>query len=192
MQSPDHTREKVLWMAIVPQVILLIVSILWIYFSPRDNIFIYLKFNFKTILFGGLTGLFLAALGYGFYSFSKKTKKFYETVELFEQMLAPAFKNLNIADIVLLSMVSGFCEEVFFRGLILPKFGILIASLGFGVLHLPGLKYWIYALWATLSGALFGWFFILSGSLWLPITAHVVNNIIGMILLTKVGKKIQN
>lgn len=186
MQKLDYTREKVLWLVVIPQMILLSVSILWIFLIPRDNVFIYLKFNFRAILEGVLTGIGLAICGYGFYNLAKKVKKLSSTVELFEQVLSPAFKNLKGIDIVFLSCVSGFCEEVFFRGLLLSRFGLIISSLAFAALHLPGLKYWIYALWAALSGALFGWLFILSGSLWLPISAHALNNIIGMFLLRKV------
>jgi len=85
-----------------------------------------------------------------------------------------------------MSIASGFCEEIFFRGLLQPKLGIIIASIAFGLLHLPGLKYWFYAVWAAVSGAILGLLFIYSGSLWVPITAHAVNNIAGMMLLKKI------
>lgn len=188
MQNSDYSREKVIWMVVIPQIILLIISTVWIYFIPKDNVSIYFKFNYKILLCGIVTGIGLALTGYGFYIFSKKTKKFYNTVELFEKLLAPAFENLKILDIILLSLISGFCEEIFFRGLLLPKFGIVLASIAFGLLHFPGLKFWFYALWAALSGALFGYLFIISHSLWVPITAHAINNIIGMILLTKLKR----
>ena len=83
---------------------------------------------------------------------------------------------------------SGFCEEIFFRGLLLPKIGIILSSLAFGLLHLPGRRFWIYALWASLSGALFGFLFLTFNSLWIPITAHATNNIIGMMLLKRLEK----
>ena len=188
MNQEIYTREKTLWTVLIPQMILMVISILWICLVPGDNIARYLKFNLQALFIGSVTGVSLSFLGYVFYKWAKRKKRFLETIELFENVLSPAFKNFRIIEIILLSLVSGFCEEIFFRGLLQPKFGILIASLAFGSLHLPGLKYWIYALWATLSGALFGLFFILANSLWFPITAHAVNNIMGMILLTKVKK----
>ena len=175
-------------MTLIPQVILLIVSITWVFIAPKYNILTYLKFNFVVIILGAVAGSGLALAGYGFYSFAKKTNKFYEIVELFEKGLAPAFRNLKLVDIILLSLVASFSEEVFFRGLLQQVFGIIIASIAFGLLHLPGFKYWVYALWATLSGVLFGFLFVFSGSLWLPISAHAINNVIGMILLTKLEK----
>ena len=188
-ESPEtYTREKIIWMVTVPQLAILLISILWIYFTPHDNVAKYFHFGFRPVLFGVLTGILLSGFGYGFYWFSKKTKMFYETVELFEVLMAPAFKNLKPPDMVLLSLVSGFCEEIFFRGLLLPRFGIIISSTAFGLLHLPGFKFWIYMLWATLSGALFGVLFLITKSLWLPICAHAVNNMIGMFLLTRLKR----
>ncbi len=189
MHRPELTRKKTLWMVITPQIALLLISTLWIFFFPKDNVSKYFNFSFLILLEGLLTGLGFALAGYGFYYFAKKTKKFYEAVELFEQVLSPTFKNLKLIDLVLLSFISGFNEEVFFRGLIFPKVGIILSSLAFGALHFPGKRYWIYAVWATGSAAVFAYLFFLSNSLWLPITAHFVNNLIGMILLTRLANK---
>lgn len=185
----NQPRDKMISLVLFPQLILLIISILWIYLIPKDNIIQYLKFSSVAILEGFLTGFALAIAGFSFYKFAKKNKNLQHTVELFDELLAPAFKNFKVIDMILLSMTSGFIEEVFFRGLLFPKFGIIISSIAFGLLHLPGVKYWIYAVWATLSGALFCYLFHLTNSLWLPITAHTVNNLIGMILLKKIQKK---
>lgn len=185
----DFSREKILWAAIIPQIALLVISIIWIYVSPKDNVLKYLAFNYKTILFGILVGILLALLGYLFYLWALKSKKFSEIVDLFQNVLSPVFKNLKLIDIVLLSLVAGFCEELFFRGLLLPRLGIILSSIAFGMLHLPGFKYWLYVLWATLSGALLGWLFLLTQSLWSPIIAHATNNLIGMIMLKKLKSR---
>lgn len=182
-------REKVIWMAIIPQIIILLISIFWIYLSPKDNILIYFKFNFLVFIEGALTGIGLAISGYGFYKISLKVKSLSHVVELFETVLSPVFKKLKIVDMVLLSFISGFCEEILFRGLLLPKLGIIVSSVCFGIVHMPGSKFWIYTIWAIGSGALFGWLFLLSGSLWLPIIAHTTNNLIGMVLLTRMANK---
>lgn len=182
------TRGYILKRAFIPQSILLLISILWILIFPKDNVLKYLEFNLSYIFYGAIIGLILAFLGYGFYYTCKKTKKFIPAIELFENILAPVFKILKTQDALLLSCVSGFCEEVFFRGLLFPKVGIIISSIAFGILHLPSPRYWIYALWASLSGALFAYLLLESNSLWIPITAHVINNFTGMILLHKIGK----
>ncbi len=189
--SLHSSREKILWTVIIPQMILLTISTLWIYFDSKNYVLQYLKkFNIKIFACAVITGVILAFLGYGFYKWMKKAKKCQGIVELFEDVLSPAFSNLQPRDIVILSMVSGFSEEIFFRGLLFTHFGIIVSSLAFGILHMPGFKFWIYAVWAALSGVLFCFFLSLSGSLWLPIIAHIINNMIGMFILQKVKNSI--
>ena len=138
MHKAEYPRERIIWMVVTPQIVILLISIFWIYFFPKDNVSEHFNFSIKILLEGLLTGLGLALAGYGFYFFAKKTNKFYEAVELFEQVLSPTFKNLKLIDLFLLSFISGFNEEVFFRGLIFPKIGIILSSLAFGLLHFPG------------------------------------------------------
>ena len=189
MKNKIENTDQRTWLlrhSLFTQSFILLLSVLWINISPKDNVLKYfIKFNFQLFLKGLLTGLGLALAGYIFYLFAKKIKMLHSAVELFEKILAPLYNSLKIPDIFFLSFVAAFCEETFFRGLILTNFGLIISSITFGIVHLPGTKYWIYALWATLSGALLGWLFMLTGSLWLPILAHAINNIIGMFMLKK-------
>ena len=191
--NQNNIRLKIIGSLLIPQLIILGISILWIFIFPKDTIINYFKFNFLILFEGILTGIGLAISGYGFYKLAKKyshkIKAFSELTYFFEEMLSLFIKNLKFPEIFLVSFTSGFCEEVLFRGLLVPKFGIILSSLGFGALHIPSgkdkRKIWIYAIWATLSGALLAWLFVLSGSLWLSISAHVTNNLIGMILLKR-------
>ena len=187
--SLHNSREKLLWTVLIPQMILLTISTLWIYFDSKNYVLQYFKkFNIQILICAIITGIILAILGYVFYKWMKKTKRFYSMVELFEEVLSPSFSNLKQQDVIILSMVSGFSEEIFFRGLLYTHFGISVSSLAFGILHMPGFKFWVYAVWATLSGALFCILLSFSGSLWLPIIAHIINNIIGMFILRKINK----
>lgn len=65
------------------------------------------------------------------------------------------------------------CEELAFRGFMQPLFirslgvgpGILLAALGFGLLHLPQYGFsWQHGVLITLTGCAFGWMRRLSGS----------------------------
>lgn len=193
-QKYNYKRENIIWVALIPQLILITLSIIWISVSPKDNISTYLIINVKHIGIGILAGLLLAFAGYVIYKIAHKINFLKPTIDLFENILAPTFKNLKSFDVIVLSLTSGFCEEIFFRGLLQPRVGILAASIAFGLLHLPGFKYWFYAAWATLSGVILGLLFIYTGSLWVPIVAHATNNITGMFLLKKLNLKseIQN
>ena len=140
MFNSDFARKKTMLMILLPQGVILLISILWVLFFPKDHVSKFFHFSFQVLFEGLLTGAGLALAGYGFYFFAKKTKKFYEAVELFEQVLSPTFKNLKLVDLFLLSSISGFNEEVFFRGLLFPKVGMILSSLAFGALHFPGKK----------------------------------------------------
>lgn len=184
MQSNQESKfNNIVIMALIPQGVLVFISVIWILFVPGDNIIKYFTFNLKNVFIGFLVGILIAIAGYIFYLVSKKITFLSDTVELFEKVLAPSFNKLSIPIIFILSIAAGVCEEVFFRGLLYKKLGILFSSIVFGLLHFPGLKYWIYAIWAGFSGALFCYLFSETGSLITPIIAHAVNNITGMFLL---------
>ncbi|HVJ90992.1 MAG TPA: CPBP family intramembrane glutamic endopeptidase [Labilithrix sp.] len=92
--------------------------------------------------------------------------------------LRPAVRGASDATLLLLGSASGIAEELFFRGLLTPALGLVLASLAFGMLHqLRGRAGWIWATWATVMGLLFGTLFLATGSLLGPIVAHVVINV---------------
>jgi membrane protease YdiL (CAAX protease family) len=96
------------------------------------------------------------------------------------ELLLPLFGDLEAVDIVLLSAAAGFCEEVLFRGVMQAVWGWAIASLVFGALHFPGLRYWGFALWATATGGWLGWLYLRSGCLWVPILTHALYDFLAL------------
>jgi membrane protease YdiL (CAAX protease family) len=81
------------------------------------------------------------------------------------------------SDLVLLAVFSGIGEEVFFRGAVQPEFGIVAASLAFGVLHIgPDRRFLIWTAWAVAAGFLFGALFTFTGGVLAPIVAHTLHN----------------
>ena len=182
-------RKSVFISVVIPQIVLLLISITWITFFPKDNVIKFFKLDILHITLGIVIGFLLAFAGYLFYLFAKKTKIFYATVELFEDMLSPNFIETTVIDAILISIISGFCEEVFFRGLLAQKIGIIFSSIAFGLLHFPGVKFWIYGVWATCSGMLLCWLLNFTGSLFPPIATHAINNFIGLVLLINLAKE---
>jgi len=91
---------------------------------------------------------------------------------------------------ILIAPVTAFCEEVFFRGLIfggmrqrLPMWAAAIFSgLIFGALHLTAGDLAV-ALQLSILGVIFAWTYERSGSLWVPISLHLLNNTIAFISL---------
>lgn len=81
------------------------------------------------------------------------------------------FSPARFVDVVLISLIAGFAEELLFRGILQNKFGIIIASILFGLVHFVTPA---YALIAALMGLYIGFFFHAYGSLLIPIQLHFV------------------
>jgi hypothetical protein len=112
--------------------------------------------------------------------------------QLVYEIMGPLFAHSKMIDIALIAAASGFCEEVFYRGVLQTEFGIIIASLIFGICHFAGMQFYLYVIWAALAGYLFGLLFDISHSLWLPITAHAFSNFVSIIILRQKMKTADN
>jgi uncharacterized protein len=85
--------------------------------------------------------------------------------------------------LILVSVFSAVGEETFFRGAVQQEFGIVVASLLFGLVHVgPDRRYLLWTLWAVLAGFLFGGLYDLTGGLLAPILAHAAHNAATLLL----------
>ncbi|VEP16476.1 putative metal-dependent membrane protease [Hyella patelloides LEGE 07179] len=96
-------------------------------------------------------------------------------------------KPLVWADLIWLGLLPGLSEELLFRGVMLPAFGlnlfaVIVSSLLFGVLHLSGANQWPYVVWATIVGFALGYIALITGNLLIPITAHIITNLVSSCL----------
>jgi membrane protease YdiL (CAAX protease family) len=92
-------------------------------------------------------------------------------------LLAAFLGRLRWPEMVALSGLAGFSEEVFFRGILQPEIGVGPTSLIFGLLHAVTLPYMV---WATLMGGYLGWLLHLTQNLWVPIMTHILIDLIGL------------
>lgn len=93
------------------------------------------------------------------------------------ELLAESIGPLGRADAWLLAFASGLAEEMFFRGALQPKVGLVVASLLFGAAHfLPRRELVLWSLFAVLIGLGLGGLFEWTGQLAAPIAAHVLVN----------------
>ena len=97
--------------------------------------------------------------------------------------LAPLFASSTFLDALVIAVVSGFCEEVFFRGALQLDFNLYIAAGIFGMFHMPTFRYLTYGIWAMIAGLMFGLVMETTQSLWAPVTGHVLNNLIVILFL---------
>jgi membrane protease YdiL (CAAX protease family) len=96
---------------------------------------------------------------------------------------------ISTRDAILLALVSGFAEELLFRGALFPHLGLLGTTLLFGLVHvLPRRHLWVYPFFATLAGLLLGLLRDGTASLWPPIVAHVAVNAINLAWIGRMAR----
>jgi len=107
------------------------------------------------------------------------------------QSLTKAFMTVSgfsglLVNFIMIAILPALGEELLFRGIIQKLFseitgkivwGIIISALLFSFMHLQFQGF----LPRFALGVLFGFFYVWSGSLWLPIVAHFINNAIAII-----------
>ncbi len=186
---PD--RDMLLTVVIFTEGLLLLIGTLWCYVG---NIMLapVLVPHWQDFAIGAAMGVALVITSIAIYGISHLLEKvlsksqagsILSMKEIAIHELAPFFKNSTLPDIVIISLVSGFCEEVFFRGAIQLEFNLWIAAFIFGMFHMPTFRYLAYGIWAMTAGVLFGVAMQATHSLWTPITAHVLNNLLVILFL---------
>lgn len=125
----------------------------------------------RSLLLGVLVAAATVALGVLLY-------RLVPTMRQISDELAPTLVDgADKSSLVLISVFSGIGEEMFFRGAVQPEFGLVVAALAFGLVHIgPDRRYLVWTGWAVLAGFLFGFLYELSGGLLAPIIAHIIHN----------------
>ncbi|XHX79941.1 MAG: CPBP family intramembrane glutamic endopeptidase [Stenomitos frigidus ULC029] len=180
-QFPDQpeveplSRTQVLMAMGVTAVVLLVAAKLWVQFGTV--ILLPLKWSSIAILQGlglGLVITLASAVVYRVWAAYRQSADYYLTLVL---------KPLVLPDLIWLGLLPGLSEELLFRGVMLPAFGltfeaVIISSLCFGVLHLSSPKQWSYVAWATIVGVLLGYSALITHNLVVPVVAHMATNLI--------------
>jgi hypothetical protein len=183
-------RQRLLNFIIVMEATLLLTATVWCQIS---NIDLRPGLHGKPgdILVGAAVGLGLAFSSVLMYWVGKFPlfKWMSGTRELVTKLMGPLFADATTIDILFISLISGFCEEVLFRGVIQEQWGLFPASVIFGVLHTAGPRYPHYPIWAFTAALIFGGMYGATHSLWPPIVAHITNNFLGLCVLRKLGKR---
>jgi len=108
-----------------------------------------------------------------------------ELMRLTEQMLAVDTLGGLAINLIVIALLAALCEELFFRGLLQKTLSerinkhaaIWVTAFIFSAIHFQFYGF----LPRMLLGAAFGYMVVWSGSLWLPILAHFINNAVGVI-----------
>jgi membrane protease YdiL (CAAX protease family) len=101
-----------------------------------------------------------------------------------EERLGELLGGITAPQAIALAALSGFAEELFFRGAVQGAVGWLAASLLFALLHSgPGRELRLWTLFALCAGLLFGALMLWRGNLLAPALAHFVVNAVNLFRL---------
>lgn len=183
----QYKRSFVLTAVLATEAALLLVATIWMNVARLDLGPLLRLENPAQILIGLAIGLTTSLSSLSLTWLSRRFKKALAWLnsmdDLLEKHLKPLFGKVNPLDILLISLASGFCEEVFFRGVLQMQFGLVPASIIFALFHFAGPKYTFYVLWSLGAGLLFGALVIMFDSLWIPIAAHAMNNLTSIAII---------
>ena len=136
-----------------------------------------------SVLLGVLTAACTVSLGLLAYQFLPTLR------EISEELAPRLVDGATSTSLVLVAIFSGVGEEAFFRGALQQEFGLVVASLLFGLAHVgPDLRYFVWTGWAVLAGFVFGFLYEVSGSLLAPILAHTAHNAATLLLWKRYRK----
>src|SRR5699024_3631280 len=93
------------------------------------------------------------------------------------------FRHRSVGEIFQMALVISICEEILFRGVLQPSFGLIIASLIFALVPVRYLKKPVLFLSVVLVSFLLGYSFYVTNNLLVPMTAHfLIDFLLGLII----------
>jgi membrane protease YdiL (CAAX protease family) len=98
-----------------------------------------------------------------------------------EARLGEALGPITPSEAMALALLSGFAEELFFRGAVQGSLGWGAATILFGLLHSgPGKAFRLWTLFAVVAGALLGGLMAWRGNLLGPVAGHFLVNAVNL------------
>lgn len=182
MPTNSIDRITLLNITLIVEALLLSAATVWswvasIQMSPN------LQIEPKMFLYGSICGLGLALSSMILLWLGKTVGPLANLRDTILTQIAPIFAELTWLDALLVAAVSGFCEEILFRGVVQQQCGLITTSAIFGLFHCPSFKHLSYGLWALAAGLFLGWLYLATGNLWVPIITHAVSNAISLLFL---------
>jgi len=105
------------------------------------------------------------------------------------ESLAVHYSGGSIVQAIAGGITAACGEELFFRGFIQGKWGITASTLVFGLAHFGGKDIRVVSCWSFAHGLLFGLSYRLTGNLLVPMMAHGLFDLGGVIYFQRMMKK---
>jgi membrane protease YdiL (CAAX protease family) len=163
--------------------VLTLVSLIWIRLQKRLTLDLFLTMQWEPFLKVLLMGLGAAGFLIGLFLYSIRNFLWARQLEAeLSRILVPIRPWEN----AIISLLSGFAEELFFRGALQPVIGLIPASLLFGCAHfVPRSPFWPWALQAVFAGFLLGSLYELTHFLYPVMVAHSVTNFVLILIMNR-------
>ncbi|WP_308639109.1 CPBP family intramembrane glutamic endopeptidase [Paenibacillus silvisoli] len=177
--SVDQIDDRMLLINLyATQAITLVIGFIWLLFQHRNPFLLFAAPEGLNYLYFG-AGLAALVIAIDYLSARFVPEEANDDGGVNERI----FKERPIWHIVVLSLIVSICEETLFRGAIQHGIGPYWTSIIFATIHVRYLKHWIpTGLVFAISYAL-GWIYIKTGTLWAPIIAHfLIDMIMGLVI----------
>lgn len=154
-------------------------SMLWCWIAGRESVFwIGAPPTFTSVLQWSGVGLVFALI---VILASDLAAERFERIKEMGDAFADVLGEITWSKSLALGLLSAFGEEMFFRGALLPTFGLFGSSLIFALVHWPMDRRMIaWPFFAGAVGLAFGWAFQTSGHIAGPIVAHFFINFVNL------------
>ncbi len=111
-------------------------------------------------------------------------------LEPIRETLVPLFASCSLPELVLISIMAGIGEEVFFRGflqgslarVVNPWIALALVSALFGVVHMVSIG---YAIVAGLLGVYLGTLLLLTGNLFVAVAVHTLFDFVALLVISR-------
>ncbi len=126
------------------------------------------------VAIGAVTAALLVAMNYYVLRYAPVLPGVGALRRVHDNMFRPLFARIDPLDVAVISIAAGVGEEVFFRGAVQQEFGLVLASVTFGLMHFGGGGTAVFGLWAGALGLMLGVVAFGTGGLVAPVVAHVL------------------
>lgn len=163
------------------------VSLFWMWIRGDDRFFVHPEWpdpvDAETLWRGLALGVCTAV---AVVVFSRLASRYFEWARRIEREFAKLLGPLRPREIVVVSVMSGICEEAFFRGALQPTLGWSLTTLLFGLMHIgPSLKFLPWTFSALVLGGILGWYYEVNGTLLAPVIAHFLINLVNLTFIRR-------
>lgn len=167
------------------QLLMAVIGLLfyWLLFPTEKNLLVFLRWDGSDVLiYGVLLSIGIALLEIALEVFLPND--WLDDGGINDRMI----RALSMRHVWLAMLVVAFVEEGFFRALLQTTYGLVVASICFGLVHVRYIKRPLLIIVAILLGFYLGWLFQYTHSIWVPIAAHYTINV-GLALYVKHEEK---